>query len=68
MSAAYIRGLLVTFFLIFGLVSLLDMVFSTVNLGEALAFAQFADIRRRRREITQIETFLRNALDIYEQY
>jgi hypothetical protein len=47
LSTDYVQGLVVTFMLVLGLVSLLDMVFSTVNLSDALAFAMANDIKRR---------------------
>ena len=48
-NKTYIQGLATTFLLIFGLISLLDLLFSEINLSDALASAVKNDVRRRSR-------------------
>ena len=48
-NRTYIQGLATTFLLIFGLISLLDLLFSEINLSNVLASAVQNDIKRRSR-------------------
>ena len=48
-NKTYIQGLATTFLLIFGLITLLDFLFSEINLSNALASAVKNDNRRRSR-------------------
>ena len=48
-NKTYVQGLATTFLLIFGLISLLDLLFSEINLSDALASAVKNDVRRRSR-------------------
>ena len=50
LSKSYVQGLATTFMLVFGLVSLLDLIFSRISLTQALSFALDHDIRRRRQQ------------------
>ena len=49
-NKTYIQGLATTFLLIFGLISLLDLLFSEINLSNVLASAVQNDIKRRSRQ------------------
>ena len=48
MKLGYLQGLSFTFFLIFGLASLLDLVFSQIGLRQALNFEIVEDQNLRR--------------------
>merc|ERR1712018_356953 len=60
LSKCYVQGLATTFMLVFGLVSILDMIFSRISLTQALSFALDHDIRRRRqqRDLNDLEELI----------
>lgn len=59
LTYAYLKGLAVTFFLVLGLLSILDLAFSKVNLTNALAWTIDHDIRR-------YDNTLQNAIKKYQ--
>ena len=55
LSKTYVQGLATTFMLVFGLVSILDLIFSRISLTQALSFALDHDIRRQQRDLNDLE-------------
>ena len=55
LSKSYVQGLATTFMLVFGLVSILDLIFSRISLTQALSFALDHDIRRQQRDLNDLE-------------
>jgi len=51
MSLGYLQGLSFVFFLILGLTSVLDFVFSQINLSQALNLAIENDLRRSQKTL-----------------
>ena len=51
MSLGYLQGLSFVFFLILGLTSILDFMFSQINLSQALNFAIENDVRRSQKTL-----------------
>ena len=55
MSLGYLQGLSFVFFLILGLTSILDFMFSQINLSQALNFAIENDLRRSQKTLFKAE-------------